>query len=68
MPASNLRIIAVPTAERITETTDDCKFSCENKYSTIQGMDQCHLYCDKTDTLFQGSDGGNKSSEISRLP
>ena len=26
---------------------DDCKFSGQNKYSTIQGMDECHSYCDK---------------------
>ena len=28
-------IIAVATAERITQTMDDCKFFCQNKYSII---------------------------------
>ena len=36
-----------PTAERITQTMDDCKFSCQDEYSTIQRMDECHCYCDK---------------------
>ena len=27
------------TAERITQTMDDCKFSCQNKYSTLKGID-----------------------------
>ena len=47
MPASILRIIIVPTAERITQTMGDWKFSYQNKYSTIQRMDEYHFYCDK---------------------
>ena len=43
----SMKIITVPTAERITQTMDDCKFSCQNKYSTIQRTDECHSYCDK---------------------
>ena len=33
----------VPTAERITQTKDDCKFSCQNKYGTLQRMDECYF-------------------------
>ena len=40
----------MPTAERITETIDDCKFSCQNKYSTLQRMDECHLTVTKAVT------------------
>ena len=34
------------TAERITQTMDDCKFSCQNKYSTLERMNNCHFFCD----------------------
>ena len=37
----------VPPAEIITQTMDGCKFSCQNKYSNAQRMDDCHSYCDK---------------------
>ena len=37
----------------------DCKFSCQNKYSTTQRMDEYHFYFDKTDALLQGPDGRN---------
>ena len=43
----SIKIITVPAAERITQTMDDCKFSFQNKYSTIQRMDECHSSCDK---------------------
>ena len=32
---SSKEIIAVATAERITQTMDGCKFFCQNKYSII---------------------------------
>ena len=35
------------TAERITLTKNDCKFSCQNKYSTFLRMDDCHSFYDK---------------------
>ena len=35
------------TAGRITETMNDCKFSCQNKYSALQSMNDCHSFCDK---------------------
>ena len=35
------------SAERITQTMDDFKFSCQNKYSALQRMDDCHSFCDK---------------------
>ena len=54
-----LRIIIVPTAERIPQTIDDCKFSCQNKCNTIQRMDECHSYCDNKRSILQGSDGCN---------
>ena len=31
-------------AERIAQTMNDCKFSCQNKYSTLQGIDDCHSF------------------------
>ena len=35
------------TAERITQTMDDCKFSRQNKYSTLRRMDERYFFCDK---------------------
>ena len=35
------------TAEKIIQTMDDCKFSCQNKYSTPQRIDDCRSFCDK---------------------
>ena len=35
------------TAEKITQTMNDCKFSYQNKYSTLQRMDGCHFFCEK---------------------
>ena len=35
------------SAAKIIQTMDDCKFSCQNKYSTPQRMDDCRLFCDK---------------------
>ena len=35
------------TAERITQTMDDCNSSCQNKYSTLQRMDGYHSFYDK---------------------
>lgn len=42
------------TAERITQTVDDCKFSRENKYSTLKRMDDSHFYVARSDNLLQG--------------
>ena len=53
-------MIIVPAAERNTQTIDDCKLSCQNKYSTITAT--------KTNTLLQEMYGCNKSGQISRLP
>ena len=35
------------TTARIIQTMDDCKFSCQNEYSTLQRMDDCHSSRDK---------------------
>ena len=40
-------MITVPTTERIAQTMDDCKLSCQNRYSNIPRMDECHSYCEK---------------------
>ena len=56
------------TDKRIAQTKDDCKFSCQDNYITIQRMDDCHSFHDKKDTLLEGMDGCNYSGEISRLP
>ena len=53
------------TAERITQTMNDCKFSCQSKYSTLYKMDNCHSFHDKNR---QRMDGCNLSGEINRLP
>ena len=47
MPASNLKKIIVPAAERITQAIDDCKFPCQSKYSIYQKIDDCHSYSNK---------------------
>ena len=39
--------MTIPTPERVTQKMDDWKFSCKNKYSTIQKMDECDSYCDR---------------------
>ena len=54
-------MITVPTTERIAQTMDDCKLSCQNRYSNIPRMDECHSYCEKKkkDTLLQRSNGCN---------
>ena len=36
-------IITVATTERITQRKDVYKLSCQNKYSIIQRMDECHF-------------------------
>ena len=37
------------TADRNTQTMDDKinKFSCQNKYSALQRMDDCNSFCNK---------------------
>ena len=40
-------MITVPTTERVAQTMDDCKLSCQNRYSNIPRMDECHSYCEK---------------------
>ena len=35
------------TAGRNTQAMDDCKFSYQNKYRTLQRMKDCHSFCDK---------------------
>ena len=35
------------TGERIDLAMHNSTFSCQNKYSTLQGMDDCHSFCDK---------------------
>ena len=59
MAASILKnnYIIVLTVERIIQTMNDCKFSCQNKYSTLKRIDEHHLT--KTDTILQGMDGSN---------
>ena len=47
------------TVERITQTIDDCKFSCQNKNSTLERMDECHSFWAKTDALHQRMNGFN---------
>ena len=42
----------------------DCKFSCQNKYSTFQGMDDCRSYRDKN---IQEVNSCILSGEISKL-
>ena len=37
----------VSAARITTQTEDDRKFSCQNKYSAFQRMDDCHCFCDK---------------------
>ena len=37
----------VSAARITTQTVDDRKFSCQNKYSAFQRMDDCHCFCDK---------------------
>ena len=55
-------------AERITQIMDNCKFSQENRYSTLQNMDDCHSLRDK-DRYITSRDGGyNQSGQINRLP
>ena len=39
------------TAEKITQAMDDCKFYCQNKYSTLQRMVDCYSFCDKNRIL-----------------
>ena len=34
--------------ERITQTADDCKIYRQNKYSILQGMNDCYSFCDKS--------------------
>ena len=34
-------------SERITQTIGDYKVFCQNKYSTLQRMDDCHSFSDK---------------------
>ena len=46
------------TAEKIIQTMDDCKFSCQNKYSTTQRIDEM-LFLLWYTTLLQGPDGCN---------
>ena len=50
---------------------DDCKVSCQNKYSTPQRMDDCHSYCDKKQIrYFKGWMAAIRvvGCQISRLP
>ena len=35
------------TAERITQKIDHCKFTLQNKYSTLQRMDDYYSSCEK---------------------
>ena len=35
------------TAERTSQTLADCKFSCQNKYSSLRWMDDSYSFCDK---------------------
>ena len=35
MATSGLRKIMLPTAERISQRIGECKFSCQNKYSSL---------------------------------
>ena len=35
------------TIEIITQTMDDCKFYCQNKYSTLQRMENRYSFCGK---------------------
>ena len=35
------------TAERTSQTMADCKFSCQNKYSSLRWMDDSYSFCDK---------------------
>ena len=49
------------TDERITQTMEECKFSCKKKSGTIQIMNDCNYFCGKyttsTDTQSQVMNG-----------
>ena len=39
------------TAGKITQSIDDCKISCQNKYNNIQRMNACYSFCGKNRCL-----------------
>ena len=52
------------TAERITQTKDDCNSSCQSKYSTLQRMDGYHSFYDKGSYTASWDGWPNRISKI----